>query len=83
MEFYNLNTGLGYVFGNIENAETKRELVNSFFQNETSTTTEFASIITCAKFGKFFIIHQDYMTPLLGEPTQIEYFTPKPSPINF
>lgn len=81
MEYTNIKT-LGYKFATVEQAEVSRKIVNDVFVCETSTTTEFASIITCAKFGKNYIINQEYMNSLLGAPTEIEYFIPKPSPFN-
>lgn len=78
---YNKNNRIGYQFQNLADAQASSKIVNDFYHSDTASTTEYAAIITCAKFGKHYIIHQDYMTNILGEPTAIEFYTFRQSPL--
>lgn len=77
---YNLVSTLGYEYPSLSLAEADREIINIACYSEGSTTTEYASIIKCEVNEAWFIIHQEYMTAIIGEPTLIEFYTPKETP---
>jgi hypothetical protein len=81
MEF-NLISTLGYEYPSLSLAEADRDTINTACYSPTATTTEYATIIPCAVNEAWFIVHQDYMTQIIGEPQAIEFYTPKSSPFN-
>lgn len=78
MEYNQVDT-IGYEYDSLSAAKADRTTINNACHSEGASTTEFASIIKCAVNKKWFILHQDYMTPIIGEPKMIQYFTIKTS----